>query len=574
MAIDAGTAGRVVAPETEPRTARVAASAPVADDHVAAPPKEQPRHARRPRISPLIRPILSINLLALVLLGAGLFFLDDYEKELINSEISSLYTQAIIIAGALGESAVVGSGYEQELDEEVAGGLIRRLVEGRNLRARLFDVQKQLVADSQLLVGGPGGTIVVQDLPPPDTRNSFKAFWFGVYDWVLGALPARRRYPRYVERWNQTADDFEEAEASLAGDHADMVRDGGEGDLILSAAVPVQRYRRVMGALMLTRDGGEIQRGVRAVRFDILKVFFIALGVTVLLSIYLASTLARPVRRLAAAADQVRTGKGRTGDAIPDFTSRGDEIGDLSEALRDMTEALWQRMDAIERFAADVSHEIKNPLTSLRSAVETAARVEDPEQQRRLLAIILDDVQRLDRLITDISDASRLDAELSRAESAPVDVGQMLITLVEVHGPMMEEGGPRLALEISDPESLDVMGMEDRLVQVFRNLITNAISFSPPGGEIRLSVRRDGRWVVVEVSDEGPGVPEDKKEAIFERFYSERPSGEKFGTHSGLGLSISNQIVDAHRGRIMAENRRDRHGNVLGARFRVLLPAD
>jgi two-component system sensor histidine kinase ChvG len=268
--------------------------------------------------------------------------------------------------------------------------------------------------------------------------------------------------------------------------------------------------------------------------------------------------------------------------AIPDLTERGDEIGELSGALREMTEALWRRMDAIEHFAADVAHEIKNPLTSLKSAVETVARVTDPEKQRRLLGVVVEDVARLDRLISDISDASRLDAEMSRIELEPVPVADMLRALVDVHEAAQKEGAPRLELVLPlgpAKSALTVLGMESRLGQVFRNLIANAISFSPPGGTIRIAAERQGDFVGVSVEDEGPGIPEGKLEAIFDRFYTERPAGEKFGTHSGLGLSISKQIVEAHDGRLWVENRLgapERDGGppkVLGARFIVRLPA-
>jgi two-component system, OmpR family, sensor histidine kinase ChvG len=234
-----------------------------------------------------------------------------------------------------------------------------------------------------------------------------------------------------------------------------------------------------------------------------------------------------------------------------------------------MTAGLWNRIDAIERFAADVSHEIKNPLTSLRSAVETTARVTDPVQQRRLMAIILEDVQRLDRLITDLSDASRLDAELQRAESGSVDIGRMLGMLADLYRTTLEDSGIKVTLSLPPGSSLTVPGIEDRLVQVFRNLIGNAISFSPPGGSITLRARREGAWVIATVEDDGPGIPAGKLDAIFERFYTERPAGEKFGTHSGLGLSISKQIITAHRGEVFAENREGRPG----ARFTVKIPA-
>lgn len=231
-------------------------------------------------------------------------------------------------------------------------------------------------------------------------------------------------------------------------------------------------------------------------------------------------------------------------------------------------------MSAIERFAADVAHEIKNPLSSLKSAVETAVRIEDPTNQRRLMAIILDDVERLDRLITDISDASRLDAELSRLELTPVDIAAMLHALVDVDDATRAEDGPRLVLDLPERgRPLVVPGIETRLSQVFRNVIANAVSFSPPRREIRLTARLDGRAVLVTVEDEGPGVPDDKLTAIFDRFYTERPVGEKFGTHSGLGLAISKQIVEAHRGIIWAENRKDGAGAVIGASFCIRLPA-
>jgi two-component system sensor histidine kinase ChvG len=366
--------------------------------------------------------------------------------------------------------------------------------------------------------------------------------------------------PRYQEAAIQLAEDYAEVGGALAGDSQGALRADARGRLVLSVAVPVQRYRKVLGALMLSKGGDDVTKAVYARRLDILVVFAIALAATVLLSIYFASTLARPIRRLALSAMQVRYGKGRRFE-IPDFTKREDEIGDLSGALREMTDALWSRLDAIEGFAADVAHEIKNPLTSLRSAVETVSRVEDPEQQKKLMSIILDDVQRLDRLISDISDASRLDAELSRAESETVDLALLLETLVEVIGATLPETGPKIILalpHLPDRDGLMVAGIEGRLGQVFRNLISNAVSFSPPGGTIRVMV--------------GRGLPEGKLDAVFERFYSERPASEKFGTHSGLGLSISRQIIDAHGGTIHAENRIDpATRKIKGARFVVRL---
>ncbi|MCH8237957.1 MAG: HAMP domain-containing protein, partial [Proteobacteria bacterium] len=332
------------------------------------------------------------------------------------------------------------------------------------------------------------------------------------------------------------------------------------------------RYKQVLGALMLTRGSHTIDNALLEVRLDILKIFAAVLAVTILLSVYLASTIARPIRRLAEAAERVRRDHGRH-QIIPDFAGRNDEIGDLAESLSEMTEALWRRMDEIENFAADVSHEIKNPLTSLRSAVETAARLKDPEQHKKLMAIIQDDVVRLDRLISDISDASRLDAELSRAETEPVDLGAMLATLVEIHRTTASEG-LRIYLETTatNGNPLMVDGIEGRLGQVFKNLLDNAISFSPKDGAIRITASLDDGWIRIDLDDDGPGLPTGKEEAIFERFYTQRREFEKFGTHSGLGLSISKQIVDAHGGQLSAANRTRPDGSVIGARFTIRLP--
>jgi two-component system, OmpR family, sensor histidine kinase ChvG len=524
-------------------------------------------------VSPLTRRILAVNVLALALLAGGFLYLGKYQASLVGQQIESLKTQGEVFAAALGEGAVLDSPDEGEtLLPDLARQMMRRLVQPTRARARLFDVKGEIIADSRVLRGA-GDSVQVHELPAPETTNQIMRAADAVYDWIVNKLPPRTRYPVYRESASPRAEDYPEVMQALRGDAASAIRsDPTTGGLVLSAAVPVQRYKQVLGAVMLSTGSGEIEEDVRTVRLELLRIFGAALLVTVLLSFYLAGTIARPIRRLAAAAERAR-GRGARVE-IPDFTRRGDEIGDLSGSLREMTDALWQRMSAIESFAADVAHEIKNPLSSLRSAVETAVRIEDPANQRRLMGIILDDVERLDRLITDISDASRLDAELGRLELAPIDVGEMLTALVDIHQSTRTEGSPHLVLDLADrARELIVPGIETRLSQVFYNVITNAVSFSPPDGEIRLRARRDGRAVLVTVEDQGPGIPEDKLTAIFDRFYTERPQGEKFGTHSGLGLSISQQIVVAHRGSIWAENRRNADGTVAGARFCIRLPA-
>jgi two-component system sensor histidine kinase ChvG len=390
---------------------------------------------------------------------------------------------------------------------------------------------------------------------------------------VRERLGLDRALAPYQERTGGPAADYDEVVKALeAGEAGQMVRQSADQQKMLLVAVPVQFYKQVVGAILVSRDGRNIDARLFAVRGSILAMFGWVFGLTVLTSVYLAGTIGRPLRRLAEAAEVVRHSKSLTHE-IPDMTHRADEIGELSGALREMTDSLRQRLHAIESFAADVAHEIKNPLTSLRSAVETVARVKDPEQQKRLMSIILDDVSRLDRLISDISDASRLDAELSRAETAPVKLAGVIRALAQVHNATDDPTAPRVEVSIADDDALMVNGIEGRLAQVLRNLIGNAISFSPPGGVIAVRGRRDGRQICIDVEDDGPGIPPGKETAIFERFYSERPAGEKFGTHSGLGLSISRQIVEAHHGSVGAANRVGPDGKARGARFTVRLPA-
>lgn len=557
--------------EPELRSAPALPPVPVEQAEPKQKSKRLPASRRSLWQSPLTRRILVLNIMALLVPVLGLLYLPTYRDSLLQSELELLKTEGSLFSGALAASGVVtGPLGDEKLVPEISRQTIRRLVDVSKTRARLFTPDGTLIADSFLL-SGPGGIVTVTPLPPLDPDAGVMWKWVsGAYDWVFDRLPNSRILQPYQEAAVQNAADYQEVVKAMDGDSATFVRDAGKGKMILSAAVPVQRYRQVLGALLLTKQGDDIEGTLRDTRLTILGVSGIALGVTVLLSLYLASTIALPIHRLADAADRVRRAKGRQ-KAIPDLSARGDEIGDLSGALRDMTEAVWRRMDAIEGFAADVAHEIKNPLTSLRSAVETVARVEDPLQQKKLMSIILDDVQRLDRLISDISDASRVDAEMSRAEAEPVKLRDLVLAIADIHAVTGKESAPRVKTHLPDEDDLAVLGTEGRLGQVMRNLVANAISFSPPQGTIVLAARRVGRQVALTVDDEGPGIPPDKLAAIFERFYSERPKGEKFGTHSGLGLSISKQIVEAYGGALRADNRVDAKGQILGARFTVTL---
>jgi two-component system sensor histidine kinase ChvG len=367
---------------------------------------------------------------------------------------------------------------------------------------------------------------------------------------------------------------------ALAGTRSSVVRLNDNGETIVSVAVPVQRFRSVRGALLLSTLGGDIDAIIKSERFALLQVFLIAALVMVILSMLLAGAIVGPVRRLAEAAERVRRGT-RSRQEIPDFTGRSDEIGHLSGALRDMTRALYNRIEGTERFAADVAHELKNPLTSLRSAVETLPLAKSDDSRKRLTSIIQHDVKRLDRLISDISDASRLDAELARADAEPVDVTRLVETVVNVANERRHPHDPHIRLVTEPPfkgrPSYFIAGHDSRLGQVVNNLVDNARSFSPPDGEVRVMLRRNKGWVEILIEDDGPGIPPHALERVFERFYTDRPD-QGFGQNSGLGLSISRQIVEAHRGRIRAENRlgpagEDGEPTRLGARFVVSLPA-
>jgi two-component system sensor histidine kinase ChvG len=525
---------------------------------------------RRRRISPITRRILAINMVALLIPIGGLLYLGPYRDGLVDSELEALRLQADTFAGAIGEGAIeiLPTG-RQLVNLQIARQIVWRLSAPSGIRSRLFAPNGALIADSRYLMG-TRFAVQVQELPPPEEPNWVIRTSSRLIDWISSLLPENQKFERLVENHNQSAANFVEVREALAGETTGYVRRSETEALILSVAVPVQRYHHVLGALMVSKDDNAVKAAMSEVRLTVVAVFGAALVVTILLSIYFAGTLARPVLRLATAAERVRRGLGRGSEEIPDFTDRDDEIGDLSGVLREMTESLHDRMDAVERFAADVSHEIKNPLTSLRSAVETVARISDPDQQKKLMNIIQEDVQRLDRLITDISNASRLDSELSRAETETIDMAAMLDVLCEIY--RAGDTGIDVSVKISGESPFRAKAMEDRLVQVFRNLIQNAISFSPQGGRVVMHLSRLEADIEIDVIDEGPGLPEGKLKEVFDRFYSERPEGEKFGTHSGLGLSISKQIIEAHGGSVRAENRYKAGGAISGARFIVRLP--
>ena len=574
--------------------------------------------------SSLVRRIVVLNLAGLVALFFGFLYLNQFREGLIEARVQSLLTQGEIIAGAIAASATVDSDtilidpdrllqmqtgessvltdelfspLEFSINPEQVAPLLRRLVTPTRTRARVYDREATLLLDTRALYSR--GDILRLDLPAIETEqpSALERAWSSVRD-----VFAPARAPSLETIGPTDGRVFPEIRQAMSGERASVVRLNPSGETIVSVAVPIQRQRAVRGVLLLSTQGGDIDAIIASERFALLQVFMVAAAVMIVLSLLLANAIAGPVSRLAEAAERVRRGI-KSRQEIPDFTGRADEIGHLSGALRDMTEALYDRIEAIESFAADVAHELKNPLTSLRSAVETLPVARTDESRARLLDIIQHDVRRLDRLISDISDASRLDAELARSEAGPVDMAKLIEAVVSIANDVRRPDDAPIALDVKRPgrrlaflagagggqtgsltqggekagRDFVVIGHDSRLGQVVRNLLDNARSFSPPGAPVRVVLERDAEQVRLTVEDDGPGIPEHALERIFERFYTDRPE-QGFGQNSGLGLSISRQIVSAHRGAIRAENRLGAIGPDgepvrLGARFVVTLPA-
>jgi two-component system sensor histidine kinase ChvG len=550
--------------------------------------------------SSLTRRIVSLNLAGLIALVASILYLSQFRAGLIDARAENLLSTGEVIARAIaatgtteangltidpdrlldlkpgesfGPSDDALSGLDFPINPERIAPVLRGLISPTKTRARIYDRDGVLILDSRSLYGR--GDIMRFELAPPSTGTP------GIAERATIAIRTwlnRGDLPLYRELGPENGKGYNEVSRALDGIKGSMVRVNDRGEVIVSVAVPVQHFRAVNGVLLLSTQGGDIDQMVTAERLAILKIFAVAAVVMIVLSLLLASTIAGPVRRLAASAEGVRR-RIRTRVEIPDFTGRRDEIGHLSGALRDMTDALYNRIEAIETFAADVAHELKNPLTSLRSAVETLPLARNENSRSRLLAVIEHDVKRLDRLISDISDASRLDAELQRQDVAPVDLRRLLNTLTSVANEtrLGHDVAVEARFEGSLRDTFSIPGHDSRLGQVISNLLVNAQSFSNAGGKVRIACRRVRAEIEIVIDDDGPGIREDALEKIFERFYTDRPH-QGFGQNSGLGLSISKQIIEAHRGRIWAENRTGPvnaagEPTVAGARFVVRLPA-
>jgi len=552
--------------------------------------------------SSLTRRIVFLNLAGLAVMLFGFMYLNQLRAGLIDARVQSLFIQGEIIAGAIASSATVENdvitldpdkllqlhaGQSTDSDEDDASSLqfsinpeqvaplLRRVVTPTRTRARIYDRDGTLLLDTRTLMGGSG--ILRSELPPPYEAKprALARLWGTITGWF-----GKSGTPAGDDAVTAPGKIAHEVATALTGAITSAVTLNRAGETIVSVGVPIQRFRTVRGVLLLSTQEGDIDAAIWSERLGLFRVFLVAAIVMTVLSFLLAGTIAGPVRRLAEAAERVRRGI-KSRQEIPDFSDRADEIGHLSGALRDMTQALYKRMDAIESFAADVSHELKNPLTSLRSAVETLPLARTPDSQKRLTAIIQHDVRRLNRLISDISDASRLDAELARQDSEPVELGALLSAIVSVANDTHREEQPGVDLTIArhplGKNAFLTMGHDSRIGQVMTNLIDNARSFSPPDKPVRVSLDRHENAIEITVEDGGPGISEHALERIFERFYTDRPN-QGFGQNSGLGLSISRQIVEAHGGKIWAENRSPEDaaaepGASGGAKFTVRLPA-
>ncbi|MEP7349272.1 MAG: ATP-binding protein [Sphingorhabdus sp.] len=492
--------------------------------------------------------ILAVNLFVLVLLGAGLFFLDSYRARLIEERESAAKIQAELLVNSL-----------PLVRAEDRAAFIIAFASQHQSRIRLYNEDGTKLMDSFDL-----------EKPTYDWRSPDKEPWRKVaargIDRVFDFLVVAPVLPEFVEPRNDTVKSWPEVRRAKPGRPVSMARFAPDLTHVISAGA---RSPQGSYAVLSTANERDIRLFVRAERFSIGMFFFIVLGIGILLSMFLARTIVRPLRHLARAAVKVRLGRAQE-VTVPRLPSRRDEIGLLARALSDMSIALRQRIDATEAFAADVAHEIKNPLASLRSALDGVEQVQDLALRAQLMEVAKADVHRMDRLISDISDASRVDSQLAKAKFERIDIGDMIEQLLQAREDRGGDNGVTIAFARPRRGIATALGEDVRLERMFTNLIDNAVSFSPPGGLVEISATLADDEVIIRVSDEGPGVPEQDREAVFRRFHSERPTSENFGKHSGLGLAIARTIVEGHHGRIMV---RDRVDGKPGACFEIALPS-
>lgn len=498
---------------------------------------------------PLRWRILAVNVFAIALLAGGLFYLDSYRSRLVERERSDLASDAQLLGSLTGLSLTA-----QEHEA------VLQYARSNRARVRIYASAGQKIFDS-FVAASP--TYELQDPSQQKWQRHVARALDSAIDWLVQTpSPAVFREPRsdILSAWPELRS------AVHSGQTVTTYRFAPDRTPLLTAARPLANGD---GAILISTNARWITSTVRAERLDWLLVLAATLIISVLLSRFLARTIVEPLRMLAKAALRVRLGRARD-VVVPRLPERRDEIGQLARAVSDMTAALRERIDAGEQFAADVAHELKNPLASLRSALETLEMVEDRSLQHQLMAIAREDVHRLDRLITDISDASRLDAQLSRTQFEPVDIGELVETLITARKLRAMQSGPDIAFARPQIGTTIVAGVRSQLARVLENLLDNAVSFSPTDGIIKISASCANQRVFVRVEDEGPGIPPEQREEIFRRFHSLR-SGKAaaFGKHSGLGLAIARTIVEAHNGIISTVDRED---GLQGASFIITLP--
>jgi len=518
--------------------------------------------------SRLTRNIFLSNLIGLIILVTGALAMNRFEVGLINAKVDNLKSLASTITTVIGEQAT-GYGGTAQLDVDGARQVLRGVNVQEGWRVRLHNKSGELVADTSRL----SDEITIETLDPILTERPERPkqdIWReNIRNWFddkLHNLPWRKARRENLRR-NLKA----EVRAGLEGESSYGQRFDADDNLIVTVSLPIQRVQQVLGVVTVeSSDVGSIVTAERQALAPIILLAFLAMFLT---SFGLTLFISLPMRRLARAAEIVtRSAKKR--DAIPDLSHRRDEIGDLSLVLREMTEGLYNRIDDIADFAADVAHEIKNPLTSLRSASDTLRVAKTKEQREKLVDIIQQDVSRMDRLISDISKASKVDANLARETAETLNVGEIAMNIVEFYEQTRSQEGARVvnASSIDTNAPIYIRAYETPFAQVLRNLIDNALTFSPETGEVVVTAKKEGGRVVFTVEDDGPGIPEDNLETVFDRFYTQRPKGASFGSHSGLGLAICRQIITAHRGKIFAENRMNEQGEIIGAKFTVDVP--
>ncbi len=546
-------------------------------------PNASPKRKRRPRnrkrnrrrgprrslwTSRLTRNIFLSNLTGLIILVIGALAMNRFEEGLIDAKVDNLKSLASTITTVIGEQAT-GFGGTAELDVDGARQVLRGVNVQEGWRVRLHNKSEELVTDTETLddtITTEALAPIIEDRPERSKQDVLREDIRGWIKDKLHNLPWRKSRRNSLRRNLKT-----EIRTALEGESSYGPRFDDEDNLIVTVSFPVQRVQQVLGVVTVeSSDVGSIVTAERQALAPIIGLAFLAMFLS---SLALTLFISLPMRRLARAAEIV-TRSAQKRDAIPNLSKRNDEIGDLSVVLRAMTEGLYDRINDIADFAADVAHEIKNPLTSLRSASDTLRVAKTDEQREKLIDIIQQDVSRMDRLITDISKASKVDANLARETAKTLDVREIAENIVEFYQQTRSKDGPSVidVTEIDPDKPIYIRAYETPFAQVLRNLIDNALTFSPETGTVTVLAKREDNRVVFIVDDEGPGIPQDNLETVFERFYTQRPKGASFGSHSGLGLAICRQIITAHRGTIHAENRLDADGSILGARFIVDVP--